>query len=173
MMLWIVLPNSTMYAWLDIVEAARKAALDETTVAADVSSTSGTSQARQEQENLLGKILPACYLMSYQGDGQATLACCERAEALLLAENAAYHPLLAFTKSHVCYVSAINDIVAAIENGYQAIRCAQAAGLPALTLTMMACVTYPLLAAGRLHEVERLTQQAVPARNGIGRPQAV
>jgi LuxR family maltose regulon positive regulatory protein len=176
MMLWIVLPHFTLYAWLDIVEATRKAALDQTIVLADVSCTSCNPQARREQENLLGEILTMrAHIMSYRGDGQAVLACCERAEVLLLAENTLFHTFLAFTKFHLCYYSAINDGVTAIESGYQAIRCAQAAGYSILALTMMACTVSPLLAAGRLHEVERLTQQAVrqgTASDGSRLPEA-
>jgi LuxR family maltose regulon positive regulatory protein len=162
LMLWIVIPPSTLYAWFDLVEATLRAALDETTVAADVSCTSGTPQARQEQKNLLGEILTLrAYVMSYQDDGQAILACCEQAEAFLLAENAAHHSIVALAKSHSCYMSAINDGVTAIESGYQAIRCAQVAEQSALAIIMMACTAIPLLAAGRLHEAERLTQQAM------------
>jgi LuxR family maltose regulon positive regulatory protein len=160
-MLWTFAPYPLLFTWLDIAEGALRTRL-ETPTSAGVSQVHLAPQAQQELQNLLGEVFTLrAILRSYQEDGQAALALCEQAEALLLTENAEFRAVVAVTKLNASYVSVVNDAVAAIESGYQSIRFAQAAGQPAVAITVMTCTIAPLLAAGRLREVERLTQQAM------------
>ena len=61
LMLWMVIPHSILYAWLDVVEATRRAVLDEIAVLADTSCTSSTpASAAGTGESSRGDLDPAC-----------------------------------------------------------------------------------------------------------------
>jgi LuxR family maltose regulon positive regulatory protein len=143
-----------------VAEAALLAAL-RTPAPADTSCANLIPQAQQEQENLLGEVLAVRAHLQSLVDDQATLVLCERAEALLSAENAAFRVIVAVANLNVCHSSAVNNVVLAIESGYQAVRFAQAARQPAVAIHMMALTVIPLIDAGRLHEAEQLIQQAI------------
>ncbi len=116
----------------------------------------------QEQRDLLGKVLTLrAFLHSFTEDGPTTLALAEQALALLSPENAAFHAIVAIGKSLASYDSSLNDSVAAIEYGYQAILLTQEARQPVVTFCMIAITALYLIGAGRLREVEQLIQQAL------------
>ena len=64
-MLWSVTPSQMVQTWLDAAEATLTASLDDNLL---------TSQARSEQENLLGHVLAyRAFLRSFSEDGQGTI----------------------------------------------------------------------------------------------------
>ena len=163
-LLWLITPHARLFRWLDLAEMALKTTLKEQKPAqGDLSS--------QEQRDLLGEVLTLrVYLQSYTEDGPATLALGEQALALLSPENAAFRAIVAVGKSVAYYGSSANDVAVAIACGYQAILFAQEAGQLAVVLCMMATTALYLIGAGRLHEAERLIQQALLLEMPSGSP---
>jgi ATP/maltotriose-dependent transcriptional regulator MalT len=100
-------------------------------------------------------------------DRQVAFAFSEQALAHLAPENAAFHAIIAIGKSIAYYNSSANDIAASIECGYQAALLTQKANQPIVRLNMIAITAIHLMAAGRLHEADRITQQAIlPTSSG-------
>ena len=160
-LLSMITPYALLYRWLDLAEAALRAALKEQ-MPAKVSQGSFSSQGQQEQRDLLGKVLALrALLRSYIGDGPATLALAEQALALLSPENISFRAIVAIAKSIAYYTSSANDAIAAVKYGYHAIQLTQEAREPAVTFCMVAATAVDFIGTGRLHEAELLTQQAL------------
>jgi LuxR family maltose regulon positive regulatory protein len=160
-MLWTITPHSLLQVWLDTAKTTLMDSLKLQIPLADTSQANHISQAQQREMDLLAEIL-ACraFLLSHTADGQAALMLCEQALTFLSGENAVVHVIVALAQS-IAYYHSSNDSLAAIESGYQSVFFAQAAGLLALAINMMASAAIHLIGAGRLHEAEQLTQQAV------------
>jgi len=170
-LLWTITPHALLSTWLDLAEAALRASLKEQTLA-EVSQATLTPQAQQEQRDLLGRVLTLrAYLWSYTKDGQAAFALYEQALAHLSPENARFRAVVAIGKLFAYSSSLANDAVAAIENGYQAVLLTQEAKQPAVTFAMISTTAIHLIGAGRLHEAEQLTQQAILPETPSGDPQ--
>ncbi len=165
-LLWTITPHPLLFTWLDIAEAALRTSLKKQTLVE-------VPQAQQEQRELLGKVLTLrAYLWSYMADGQVAFAIYEQALAHLSPENAAFRAIAAIGKSIAYYSSSANDAIATIENGYQAALLTQEARQPAVTFCMMAITAIHLIGAGRLHEAEHLTQQAILLERQSGAPRS-
>ncbi len=170
-LLLTITPHSLLFMWLDLAEAAVRTWLKEQTLA-EVSQANLIPQAQQEQRDLLGKVLTLrAYLWSYMADGQAAFALYEQALAHLSPENVRFRASAAIGKLFAYSSSSANDAMAAIENGYQAILFTQKAKQPAGTLSMISTTVIHLIGAGRLHEAEQLTQQALLPETPSGDPQ--
>jgi LuxR family maltose regulon positive regulatory protein len=170
-LLWTITPQELLCRWLDLAEAALRASLKAQT-RTPVSRGSLSPQEQQEQLDLLGKVLTfRCTLVqTFQADGRAALATGEQAQALLYPENAAFRTIAATGQGITSYLSAVNNAVAAIEYGYQAVLLAQEAGQPVVALAMMTPTIMHLIGAGRLHEAEQLTQRALRLETPSGSP---
>jgi LuxR family maltose regulon positive regulatory protein len=155
-------PQSLLEAWLDAAEARLTASLEIQTPQ-DASLPIPLPQEQLEQQNLLGEVL-ACraFLHSYEKeDGQATLALCQRAFALLSTENVVARIFVFTTQLYTCYHSSVNDAMAAVQSGLQGGNLAQQAMLPASAIGVMSSTGYYLLGAGQLHEADQLILQAL------------
>jgi LuxR family maltose regulon positive regulatory protein len=165
-LLWAVAPLAKLQAWFDAAEATLTASL--TTQTNGVSSTLAP-QARQEQENLLGEIIAfRAILQSYHQDGQRALPLCQRALALLSADNLTVRAHVTHAQLLASYVSSANDAGAAIEYGFQASALAQAARQMALAILVMGSTVLSMLGAGRLHEAQQLALQATQLGRQLG-----
>ncbi len=160
-LLWTITPHPLLFMWLDLAETALRTSLKEQT-SAEVSQGNLSSQAQQEQRDLLGKALTLrAYLCSYNEDGQTAFALYEQALALLSPDNAAFRAIIAIGKLLAYFSSSANNAMVAIECGYQGVLLAQMARQPTVALSMKADTAMHLIEAGRLHEAEQLTQQAL------------
>jgi LuxR family maltose regulon positive regulatory protein len=167
-LLWTITPHPLLFMWLDLAEAALRTWLKEQ-MPAEVSQGSLSLQEQQEQRYLLGKVLTLrAYLWSYMADGQTAFALYEQALAHLSPEDARFRAIVAIGKLYAYSSSSANDAVAAIENGYQAVLLAQEAKQPAVALSVMNTTVIHLIGAGRLHEAEQLTQQAILLETSSG-----
>jgi LuxR family maltose regulon positive regulatory protein len=160
-LLLMITPYALLYAWLDLAEAALRTSLKEQ-MPAEGSQGSFSSQGQQEQRDQLGQVLTLrALLQSYSGEGPATLELADQALILLSPENMAFRAIVAIAKATYYSISA-HDATAAIHYSYQALQLTQEAREPAaITFCMVASVVIDLIGAGRLHEVEQLTQQAL------------
>jgi LuxR family maltose regulon positive regulatory protein len=162
-LLWPITPHAHLFRWLDLAETALGASFKEPMPAQ-------SSLSSQEQRDQLGKVLTLrAFLQSFQ-DGPTTLALGERALVLLSSENVAFRVIVAIAKSIAHYTSFANDVMAAIEDGYQATLLAQEAKQPAVALCMRVSTVIYLIGAGRLHEAEQLIQQALLQEMPSGGP---
>jgi LuxR family maltose regulon positive regulatory protein len=154
-LLSMITPYALLFRWLDLAETALGASLTEPMPAQG-------NLSSQEQKDQFGQVLTLrALLQSYTGEGPATLALSEQALALLSPDNTPFRAIVAIAQGIASYSSSMNDAVAAIACGYQAILLAQEAGQPVVALCMRASTVIPLIGAGRLHEAEYLTQQAL------------
>ncbi len=161
-MLWTITPHPLILAWLDTAKTTLMASLKSQIPLADTSHANHISQAHQGEMDLLAEVLAlSAFLLSHTPDGQAALMLGEQALTFLSDGNAVVRVIVALAKSIAYYFSSANDVMAAIENGYQSVLFAQAAGQLALTINMMAMTALHLVGAGRLHEAEQLTEQAI------------
>jgi LuxR family maltose regulon positive regulatory protein len=159
LLLWQVAPQPVVEAWLDKSEAILTALL---TKQQEVSPSMLTSQAQKNQANLLGEeIAWRAFMQCHTGDGQNTHSLCQQAHSLLSADNYLVHAIVSWAQFRASYVSSANDAVGAIQNGLQAGSFAQAAGQTTLAIVIMGTTACCMLGAGQLHEVQRLTQQAI------------
>ncbi len=166
-LLWTITPHALLYRWLDLAKAGFKARMS-----AEVSQVSLSPQVLQEQRDQLGKVLTGyAYFKSYEADGHTAFALYEQALAYLSPENAAFRAIVAIGKSIAYYLSSANDIEASIKWGYQAALFTQEAKQPIVRLNMIAITAIHLMAAGRLHEANQITQQALLPETSSGDPQ--
>ncbi len=159
-LLYMVAPRSMLNGWLDTAEATLTTSLtrqnDE-----DSSDPMLVLQSRQEQENLLGEVIAwRAALRLGTKDEEVSFTLCQRALSLLSAGNTISRAQVANFQIHIYYTSVANDIVAAIESGLHGIMSAKTANHTALALNIIGTTTCAMIAAGRLHEVHQLTQQA-------------
>jgi LuxR family maltose regulon positive regulatory protein len=167
-LLWPITPHILLSHWLNLAEAGQRRALKEQE---SVQASQG-DLFLQDQRDLLGKVLTLrTFLQGFQEDGQATLMLGEQALTYLSPENAAFRALVSSETARAYYFSSLNDAVAAIKNGYQAVLLAQEAGQPPVVLAMMVTTALYLIGAGRLHEAEQLIQQALLLRAPSSSPQ--
>jgi len=118
--------------------------------------------ARQELEDLLGETLTyRALIRSYQGDGEAAFALCQRAQALLRADNVGIHAHIAATKLIASYASSANDAAVAIQMGLQGVSSSQTAGNTDQAISLMGLTAMHMIGTGHLHQIQRLTQQAI------------
>jgi LuxR family maltose regulon positive regulatory protein len=164
-LLWPITPHARLFMWLDLAEAALETSLtDPIPIQA--------SLFPQEERDLFGRVLTLrAFLQSFTKDGPGSLALGEQALALLSPENAVFRATAAIAKAIAYYTSSVNDAVAAIEAGYQAVRLTQEARQPALTLCMTAITALYLIWAGHLHEAEQHIQQALLLQTPSSSPQ--
>jgi len=159
--LWAIAPQKTLDVWFETAETTLTVSLT-TLTHQDISPPMLTPQARQEQENLLGEVMAwHAIVQSHQEHGQAALALCQQALALLSAQNFVARAYVAYAQVQAFYSSSANDAVAAIESAIQAVSLAQAAGETALTIGFMAATAQHMIGAGQLREILRLTNQAI------------
>jgi len=159
-MLWTTVPPTTVQAWFQMAETTLATSLMRHSQE-DGSDPVLTSQARQDQENLLGEVLGfRAFLLSFQEDGQAVLSLCQRAFSLLSETNALARAHLAFPQVTSYYTSA-NNVMAAIDSGLDGSRLAQEAGYTAMAISTMGTTIYFMTAAGQLSEAHRLAQRAI------------
>jgi LuxR family maltose regulon positive regulatory protein len=154
-LLWQFVSHPMLEVWLNAAQAA--------VMHAHGSYTMLDQQVwQQEQENLLGEIFSIRAMMrSFKEDGQTVLSLCEQALALVSAENYLVRVQVAIAQIIASYASSENDAVAAVQYGLQGVSLAQTTGQPTLVICMMGTTVYYMIAAGRLHEAQQLTQQAI------------
>jgi LuxR family maltose regulon positive regulatory protein len=159
-MLLFITPQTVVEARLNAVETLLTTEL-MTQTHQERSSAMHLPPARQEQENLLGEVIAyRALIRSYDEDGEAALALCQRAQALLSADNA-LHGHIGVSKLFASYASSVNDATAAIQMGLQAASLRQAAGNTALAISMMGETALHMIGTGHLHQTQQLTQQAI------------
>jgi LuxR family maltose regulon positive regulatory protein len=157
-MLREICPFSLLDGWLDIVEARLTASL--TTQEHEESSCSiSDPKIQQELKAQLGQVfIQRASLRALSANGQAALALCQQALPLLPADNLAARAMMAWCQVWAFYYS-VNDAVAAIESGLQAISLAHKAKQPNLAASCSFSVALYMIAAGRLHATYELLQQ--------------
>ncbi|HEY4035427.1 MAG TPA: LuxR C-terminal-related transcriptional regulator [Ktedonobacteraceae bacterium] len=154
-MLWHIASYPVLQGWLDAAETMLTASLSRTSPEQD-------SQLHQDQRNLLGEVIGTrAFLQSFQEDSQTVLPLCQQALALLSADNFIVRAHVTSSQPMAYYASTANDAVAAIESGLQAISLAQTARHTTLAISLTASTVIYMIGAGRLHEAQRLTQQAM------------
>ena len=107
-------------------------------------------------------------MRSYEGDGEAALALCQQAQALLRADNVGVRTHIAATKLFASYASSANDAAAAVQMGLQAASLSEAAGHTAQAISLMGTTAMHMIGTGRLHQTQQLTQQAILLGNKPG-----
>jgi LuxR family maltose regulon positive regulatory protein len=159
-LLWAAAPYAMIKVWLDAAEA-RLTALLTMQKPSDALPTMLTSEVQQHLEDLLGETLVhRAWQKSIQGHGEDVLLLCQRALSLLSADNDMIRSLVCQTQA-VAYYSSVNNVEAAIKSGVQAVSLAQAARQSILAMAYTSQIALCLIAAGRLHEAERLSLQAI------------
>jgi LuxR family maltose regulon positive regulatory protein len=167
-MLMMITPQSILTTWINTVEAILTSTLARTTQR-EASTPSGIPEEQREQENMLGEALTyRAILQSLGKDGETALPLCQRAQALLKTDNIGAHAHLGATRVFASYASSINDAEAAIQIGLQTVAYQQAAGNPDQVVAILGVIAMHMMGTGRLHEVHRLTQQAIVQGNQPG-----
>ena len=137
------------------------------------------SQATQEQKDFLGDIVTfRAWIQCFQAGGEAALSFCQQALNLLSTDNNMVRAVVAKTRAIVYYSSSLNDVEVAIKENLQAISLARAAGQNALAVGLASTLLPGLIAAGQLHEAQRMSyhiigqeeQSAGPVFSGVGWP---
>ena len=167
-LLWAVVPQTTVQAWLDTAEATATASLIPQT-------HEDASQAWREQENLLGEIITwrAVVQAHEEEDEQGVLTLCQRALALLSADNVGAYAFVGWARMRTFYASAANDAIVSVESGLQAGSITQAAGRTSQAIVCIGGTALYMLGTGRLHQVYQLTQQGIELarpRGGLALP---
>jgi LuxR family maltose regulon positive regulatory protein len=159
-LLWTVAHHTKLDGWLDAAEASLSALL-LTQTHEDASVPTLAPQVWQERANRLGEVITfRAVVRSHEEDAQVALPLCQQALALLSPDNLAARAFVAWAQLRALYASPTNNAVAAIESGLQSGSLAQAAGKTALTIGAIGATVMYMIGAGRLHEVQQLTQQA-------------
>jgi LuxR family maltose regulon positive regulatory protein len=142
--------------WIDAAEAILTASLLR-----EAQENARLPQTRQEQQDLLAEIIAfRANLRSYRGDGRAALEYCQQALALL-SEHSVVRVHVAYVQLWALYASSANNAGAAIDCGLQGGLLAQKIGQTAAALSIMSSTANCMIGAGRLHEAQRLSQQAM------------
>ena len=120
-------------------------------------------QEQQEQEDQLGIVIAyhACMQGFCKEDGQAVLALCQRALALLSPQNTFGRFLVYCAQCSSSYLTSINDAQASITSMYQGYLIAKEAELHDYAIFAAGITATAMIGAGQLHQVQRLTQQAI------------
>ena len=160
-MLLFITPQTVLETRLNALETLLTAEL-MTQTHQERSSAMLIPPACQEQENLLGEVIAyRALIRGYDEDGEAALALCQRAQALLRADNFDVRAHIAVSKLFASYSSSVNDAAAAVQMGLQAASLSQAAGNTAQAISLMGETALHMIGTGRLHQTQRLTQQAI------------
>jgi len=167
-LLWTVAPHTQLDAWLDAAEATLTAALATQTseevlyTTLSLQDLQNQDQLQQQYKNRLGEVITfRAIVRGHEEDAQVALPLCQQALALLSTENLAARAFVAWAQKRALYVSVANNAVAAIESGLQSSSLARAAGKTALAIGTMGSTAMYMIGTGQLHEVQRLTQQAI------------
>jgi LuxR family maltose regulon positive regulatory protein len=167
-MLMMITPQSVLEAWINAVEAILTNTLTRPTQR-EASPPLSIPEEQREQKNMLGEALAyRAILQSLGKDGETVLPLCQRAQALLKADHIGAHAHLAIARMFASYASSINDAEVAINIGLQAVSYQQAAGNPDQVVGILGVIAMHMMGTGRLHEVHRLTQQAILQGNRPG-----
>jgi len=162
--IWILLfitPQTVLESWLNGVEAMLIDALTQDSHKQS-SPLMPISQARQEQENLLGEAITYRALLRSVGEnGEAALPLCQQALAQLSANNFGARAHIAVTQIFITYSSSVNDATAAIQVGLQASSFNQTTGNTDQAISIMGETALHMIGTGRLHETQRVAQQAI------------
>ena len=161
-MLMMITPQSTLETWVNTVETILTNTLTKKPTEREASPSLSIPEEQDERENMLGETLSyRAILQSLGKDGETALALCQQAQALLKADNIGAHAHLGATRVFSSYASSINDAEAAIQFGLQTVAYQQAAGNPDQVVAILGLTAMHMIGTGRLHEVYRLTQQAI------------
>ena len=156
-MLLFITPQTVLETHLNAVEALLTAQLMTQTHEA----SPFIPPTRQEQENLLGETITCRALIrSYDEGGEAALALCQQAEALLSADNA-LHGHTGVSKLFASYASCVNDATTAVQMALQVASLREAAGNTDVAISLMGETALHMIGTGRLHQTQQLTQQAM------------
>jgi LuxR family maltose regulon positive regulatory protein len=156
-MLLFVTPQTVLETRLNTVETLLTAQLMSQTHQARSS-----APARQELENLLGEAITyRAIIRSYDEDGEATFVLCQRAQALLRADNVGVRAHIAATKLIAVYTSCANNATMAVQMGQQGVSASQAAGNTDQAISLMGLTAMHMIGTGHLHQTQQLTQQAI------------
>src|SRR5260370_20397621 len=122
--------------------------------------------ARQEQKengDQLGAFtaVRACWRGFCKEVGQAVLALCQRALALLSPQNTFGRFLVYCAQCSSSYLTSINDAQASITSMYQGYLIAKEAELHDYAIFAAGITATAMIGAGQLHQVQRLTHQAI------------
>jgi len=157
-MVLFITPQTVLETHLNAVETLLTAEL----MTQERSSAMLLPLARQELENLLGEAITyRAFIRSFGEDGEAALALCQQAQALLSADNVGVRGHLAVSKLFASYASSVNDATAAVQIGLQGASLCQAAGNTDQAITIMGEAALHMIGTGHLHQTQRLTQQAI------------
>lgn len=160
-LLWMITPHTILEGWLDSAEAVLTN-LQVEAIDTDTSNPISIPHTREEQKNLLGEIITfRAIVRSYQENGETTLPLCQQAITLLSADKYLVRTQIAIAQLWANYTSTINDAVAAIQSGLQAVSLAQATEQTTLILAIISSTAIHMIGAGQLHEALRLTRQGV------------
>jgi LuxR family maltose regulon positive regulatory protein len=161
---WLLLsitPQTVVEAHLNAMETLLTAELMTQTHEVG-SSAMLLAPARQDLEDLLGETSTyRALIRSYQGDGEAAFALCQRAQGLLRADNVGIHAHIAATKLIASYASSANDAAVAVQMGLQGVSSSQTAGNTDQAISLMGLTAMHMIGTGHLHQIQQLTQQAI------------
>lgn len=160
-LLWTVAPYTMLDAWFKAAETGLIAVLTRP-MPESSAATKLDLQTWQEQKDLLGEVMTwRAYQQSFHENGEIALILCQQALSHLSPENAIGRALVALPQLMSYYTSNANDAVASVANGLQGGMLAQEAGHTTLAIILMGITAKHMIGAGRLHEAQQLTQQAM------------
>ncbi len=160
-LMWTSAPLPRLQNWLDTAEATLLALLTKQAPKA-VSHSLLISQATPEQKDLLGDIFSfRAWLQCFQANGELALSLCQQALNLLSPDNNMVRAVICKTRAIVYYSSSLNEAEAAVKGILQSVSFARAAGQSALAVGLASTLLPCLIAAGQLHEAQRMSYQLI------------
>ena len=160
-LMWTSAPLPRLQNWLDTAEATLLALLTKQAPKA-VSHSLLISQATPEQKDLLGDIFSfRAWLQCFQANGEPALSLCQQALNLLSPDNNMVRAVICKTRAIVYYSSSLNEAEAAVKGILQSVSFARAAGQSALAVGLASTLLPCLIAAGQLHEAQRMSYQII------------
>jgi LuxR family maltose regulon positive regulatory protein len=163
-LMWTSAPLPRLQNWLNTAEATLMASLANQ-APKDTPRSLLLSQATQEQRDLLGDVFSSrAWLQSFQPDGEAALSLCQQALDLLATDNNMFRAIVSQTRATVYKASSLNDVELALKEILQAVSLARAAGQNALAVGLASTLLQSLIAAGQLHEAQRMSYQMAEQR---------
>jgi LuxR family maltose regulon positive regulatory protein len=160
-LMWTSAPLPRLQNWVDTAEATLLALLTKQAPKV-VSRSLLISQAPPEQKDLLGDIFSfRAWLQCFQPDGELALSLCQQALNLLSPDNNMVRAVICKTRAIVYYASSLNDAEAAVKGILQSVSFARAAGQSALAVGLVGTLLPCLIAAGQLHEAQRMSYQLI------------
>ena len=159
--LWAVTPQTMLEAWLNAAEATLTASLTtQTDQRPHLCHACSTSTAGAEESAWRGDHLscPRAKLSTRMDKLPSRSA--SKPWPLLSADNIQFVHISRITKLWAYYASCTMMQTAAIQMGCKQPLC-PAAGQTGLAISLMGATALYMIGAGRLHEAQRLTQQAI------------